>query len=502
MTLPRLSLAALSTADGPAPGPAVAGQKVSGPAVDPLTTRVGMVHLGVGAFHRAHQAVFTEDAAAATGDDRWGIMGVTQRTARVVEQLRPQDGLYGVLTKGRRETSLRIIGSMRDVAFLKSESARVLATIAAPTTHLVTLTVSEKGYRRAPSGALDLTDPDLAADLAALRREVSGTIDDAPARSPIGALTRGLARRFASGTPITVVCCDNMVDNGRIVAGLVASALATTPGTAALQDWVTSSVRFPVTMVNRITPATTPANRAEAATLLGLRDEGLVVGEPFAQWVIEDSFAGPRPAWELAGATLTDDVRPFERAKLRLLNGTHSAIAYLGALRGHQMIDEAMRDPDVLAVAQQLMNEARCTLEAPAGLDLDRYRAEILERFANPNIGYTTLQVAGDGSQKLPIRILGTVADRLAAGVVPEAATHAMAAWAVFVARGRDRTGRPLPLDDPLADRIRATAAGDDLGLADRMLNLTEVFPSPVRDNAGFRQSFRTSVATLLHQIP
>jgi fructuronate reductase len=489
VTLPRLSLAA--------PGPAALG-----PAVDPLTTGVGIVHLGVGAFHRAHQAVFTEDAAAAAGDDRWGIMGVSQRSARVVEQLRPQDGLYGVLTKGSRETSLRIIGSMRDVAFLRSESQRVLAAIAAPTTHVVTLTVSEKGYRRAASAALDLADADLAADLAALRRDVAGRADDAPARTPVGALTRGLARRFATGAPITIVCCDNMVDNGRIVAGLVASALDATPGAGPLRDWIATSVRFPVTMVDRITPATSAANRAEAATLLGLRDEGLVVGEPFSQWVIEDSFAGPRPAWELAGATLTRDVTPFERAKLRLLNGTHSTIAYLGALRGHRTIDEAMQDLEVLGAALSLMDEVEPTLGTPQGLDLARYRAEILERFDNPNIGYTTLQVASDGSQKLPIRVLGTVADRLAAGAVPEASTRAMAAWAVFVARGRDRNGQPLPLDDPMADRLHAAATGDDTGLADRMLELAEVFPAPVREHDGFRQAFRHEVAELLGQVP
>ena len=491
----RLTLATLRAAAG-RPG-------VTGPAVDPRATRVGVVHLGVGAFHRAHQAVFTEDAAAATGEDHWGILGVSQRTATVVDQLVPQDCLYGVLTKGRRETSLRLVGSMRGAAFLRDETARVLAAVAAPTTHVVTLTVSEKGYRRSPTGGPDLADPDLAADLEVLRREVTGGRDDAPARSPIGALARGLAwRHSAHGAPLTVVCCDNMVDNGHVVASLVGAVLDAVPGAGPLRAWVDDAVRFPVTMVDRITPATTAAHRAEAAALLGLTDHALVVGEPFAQWVIEDSFAGPRPAWERAGAMLTGDVAPFERAKLRLLNGAHSAIAYLGALRGHARIDEAVGDPAVASVAEALMAEVMPTLPPAPGLDLPRYAAEILERFANPAIGHTCLQVAGDGSQKLPIRVLGTVADRLADGVVPVAATRTMAAWAVFVARGQDRDGRPLPLDDPLAARLRAAAAGDEAGLADRLLGVSEVFPPAVRGHDGFRAELRAQVADLLTVVP
>lgn len=491
------------------------GSDVRGPAVDPRTTDVGIVHLGVGAFHRAHQAVFTEDAAAAGSDARWGILGVTQRSARVVDQLRPQDGLYSVLTTGRDATSLRVIGSLRDVAFVQEESERVLDALAAPTTHVVSSTVSEKGYRLARDGGPDLTDPGLAEDVRTLARElVEGRPSDDAARTPIGTLARGLARRWLrDGTPVTVVCCDNMVDNGRVVAGLVDGVLAAAgragdgagsgPGRGAdgLRAWVAEAVRFPVTMVDRITPATTDAHRAEAQALLGLRDEGLVVAEPFSQWVVEDDFAGPRPAWELAGVTLTDDVAPWERAKLRMLNGAHSTVAYLGALRGHRMIDEAMADEQVVSVARRLMDEdVAPTLTPPPGLDLARYREDILERFANPATGYTTWQVAGDGSQKLPIRILGTVADRLAAGVVPQAATRAMAGWVVFVARGRDVTGTELPLDDPWADRLRAAAAGDDAGLVDRMLDL-DVFPADVAGHDGFRTALRGEVADLLRMV-
>ncbi len=500
MTHPRLSLTTLDAAGWPRgrTGP------VTGPAVDPRATRVGIVHLGIGAFHRAHQAVLTEDAAALAGDDRWGILGVTQRSVAVVAQLRPQDCLFGVLTTDAHASSLRLVASVRDVAFARAEAGRVLAAIAAPTTHVVTLTVSEKGYRRMPDGSPDLTDPDLAADVAALRREVAGRPDDAPLLSPVGTLARGLVRRFAQtgGAPLTVVSCDNLAGNGAATEALVVGVLDAVPGAGPVLAWLGGSVRFPSTMVDRITPATTTAHRAQATALLGLHDEALVVAEPFLQWVVEDRFAGPRPAWERAGATLTADVGPFEQAKLRLLNGTHSAVAYLGALRGHRTIAAAMADPEVAALARQLQSEVVTTLTAPSGLDLDAYRASILERFANPTIGHPTLQVATDGSQKLPQRLVDAVAELLTAGTVPQGAVRALAAWAVFVGRGRDREGRPLPLDDPLADRLHDAAAGPDAGLADRMLTVTEVFPAAVTGHDGFRTAFRAEVADLLRQIP
>jgi fructuronate reductase len=495
--LPRLSLATLDAVGG----------DVQRPSVDPRSTTVGVVHLGVGAFHRAHQAVFTEEAAAAAGEDHWGVLGVTGRSPRVAEQLTPQDGLYGVLTKGRTTTSLRIIGSMRGAAALGTESERVLDAIAAPTTHVVSSTVSEKGYRRSPSGGADVAHPDLAADVAALTAELTGGSTTQATRTPIGALVRGLARRHRDhGAPLTVVCCDNMMGNGRVVERLVHGIVDAVPGreAAVLRVWVHDHVRFPATMVDRITPATTDAHRAEAQALSGVRDEALVVAEPFLQWVIEDRFAGPRPRWDLvAGATITDDVAPYERAKLRMLNGTHSAVAYLGALRGLRLVDEAVTDPEIGALARSLLDDDVIpTLTPPAGLDLHRYRDDILERFANPSTGYTTLQVAGDGSQKVPIRLLSTIADRLAAGVVPAAATRAVAAWLVFVARGRDVTGAALPLDDPDADRLRNAAVGSDVGLADRMLGLAGLFPESVREHDGFRAALRGEVADLLATVP
>ncbi|MBO3088097.1 mannitol dehydrogenase family protein [Cellulomonas dongxiuzhuiae] len=495
MTLPRLSAA--TWADRAARG---LPDEVRGPAVDPATLTIGQVHLGIGAFHRAHQAVCAEDAAAATGETGWGLLGVTQRSARVADQLGPQDGLYGVLTTGADATSLRVVGAVRGVAFPGRDTALVLDTVAAPTTHVVSLTVTEKGYRRAPDGRLDTAAHDVAADLASATGELRHD-DDAATLTPIGLLVRGLVRRHrTSGAPLTVVSCDNLTDNGAVLAGLVTQALAAVPGADDVAAWVASCVRFPSSMVDRIVPATSGAHRAEAEALLGLHDEALVAGEPYFQWVVEDDFAGPRPAWEHAGATFTHDVAPFERAKLRILNATHSTLAYHGALRGYATIAEAVADPDLEALVRALVDEdVLPTLVAPDGLDLPAYRDEVLHRFANPRTGHTTLQVAMDGSQKLPVRLLGTVADRLAAGSVPHAAARAVAGWVAYLRATTTGelvvAGRRVTLDDPLAARLADAVTGPDP--TDRVLALREVFPEHVAASSAFRDAVRAELRDL-----
>ncbi|MDQ0823221.1 fructuronate reductase [Arthrobacter sp. V1I7] len=470
--------------------------------MDPRALSTGIVHFGVGAFHRAHQAVYTEDAAAATGDPRWGILGVTGRSARVAEQLGPQDGLYSVLTKARDSESLRLIGSLRKVAFPAVDSAEVLRALASEDVHVASLTITEKGYPRTLSGELDTSNPGVAADIEALKAELAGRSFAGPARTPLGLLARGLARRYAgSGSPFAVLCCDNLMSNGKVTRDLV-HAVAGAARAEDMLEWLRKSVTFPSSMVDRIVPATTEANRRAAERILGVRDDGLVVAEPFGQWVIEDNFLGPRPAWERAGAILTDDVGPFEVAKLRMLNATHSLLAYLGALHGHQTIAGAVADDALLNEARNLQrNDVIPTLNAPPGLDLHEYGESILARFANPNLGHTTIQVAMDGSQKLPVRILGTVADRLAAGEVPYSAAMMLAGWMVFIYRGRDVNGKPLALDDPMADILRETAAGSEAGLADRLLGLKAIFPEKVSANAEFRGALAARVRRLLSDV-
>jgi fructuronate reductase len=415
---------------------------------------VGIVHLGIGAFHRAHQAVYTEDAGDSGG--RWGICGITQRSAAVAERLAPQDGLYSVLERGPGGVSARVIGAVREV--LTGEST--VERISDPAVNIVSLTVTEKGYRHDPAtGRLRQDDPEISLDLAGR-----------PPRTVIGRLARGLAGREA---PVTVLCCDNLTANGETLRALVEEYCER--GGVRLG----CEVSFPSTMVDRIVPATTPEDLDEAERLLGVRDEGVVVTEPFTQWVIEDDFAAGRPAWDAAGAILTGDVAPYEKMKLRLLNGAHSMLAYLGS--DFQYVSEAV---DVLGdVLRHYMDEdASPTLDVPSGFDLAAYKDSLLERFANPALRHRTAQIAMDGSQKLPLRLLGVVRDRLAAGAEPRWAALAVAAWMRHVHTARE-------LDDPMADLLRmAVARAETAGeVVDALLAITDVFGPDLRESEVFR---------------
>ncbi|GAA1717497.1 mannitol dehydrogenase family protein [Isoptericola hypogeus] len=513
--------------------------------VEPVTpAQVGVVHLGIGAFHRAHQAVFTELAARATGDLRWGILGVTQRSASVRDQLRPQGGVYAVLTTGTDATALDLVGSVVDVAWPAEDTPRVLAAIAAPTTHVVTLTVTEKGYARAAGGGLDVEK--VSSDLAALAAEhVLPAAEHVVARDPgphsrtdhmvggedghgragasaIGLLVRGLAARHREASaagerrPLTVLTCDNMVDNGRVLERLVREAVdAALPAGEgdALRAWLDADVTFPSSMVDRIVPATTAAQRDAVELELGVRDEGLVVGEPFRQWVIEDRFAGPRPPWEAAGATLTSDVAPWEQAKLRMLNGTHSLLAYAGRLAGHATLADAVADPALRARAEAFMfDDALPTLSPPDGADLHAYGESLLERFGNPATGHTTVQVSMDGTQKIPIRWGGVVADRLAAGEVPAGAAFALAAWCELVRR-EVSAGREV--DDPRAAELRAAvaravegagrgdgAAASPEAVARALVALPGLLPAGTASDARFLDAVVAEVAGLRTLVP
>jgi fructuronate reductase len=477
---PRLSLAGLTRVPA-----------AYRPAIDPRQRRVRIVHLGIGAFHRAHQAYYTEES----GD--WGSCGVTQRSPRVAQQLAPQDCLYTLLVRDSEDASPRVIGAVREVMYGGGDPAAVAARIADPEVSIVSLTVSEKGYRYDPATRrLRLTDEEIAADLAGR-----------PPRTVIGQLTAGLAARAAAGAaPVTVVCCDNLPANGPMVRGLVldyAHAWAARhPGgvrPGALLDWIGAQVAFPATMVDRIAPATRDADLADVAALLGVRDLAAVVAEPFTQWVIEDSFAGPRPAWERAGAQLVTDVEPYEKVKLRMLNGTHSAVAYLGGLAGHEFIAGAVADDVLAGYAYRLMTtDIAPTLTAPPDMDLGEYAAQVLRRFGNTALRYRCAQVAMDGSQKLPYRLRDTIADRLAAGATPVRATLAFAAWMRQVWTQRADDGRPFPVDDPMADVFRArlaeagvdgetVSAGQAGRVAEALLGVGEVF-GDLAESAVFRE--------------
>ena len=439
---------------------------------DAVTT--GVVHLGPGAFHRAHQApVF--DALLAR-DPRWGVCGVSLRSPAVRDALTPQDGLY-TLALLDAEVRVRIIGAVKQLLTAPQTPAAVLERLADVRTRMITLTVTEKGYCLTPGGDLDLAHPDVAFDL---------TRPASPS-SAAGWLVEGLRQRRSAGAPgLPVVSCDNLTDNGGKLGRAVAT-LARAQGDARLADWIEGEVRFPNTMVDSITPATDDALRACAQDLIGLEDAWPVQREAFSQWVIEDRLGSVAPDLASAGVTLVAQVRPFELAKLRLLNGAHSTLAYIGLLAGFETVSEAMADPALAAFVERLMRENIAPSLTPTpGLDLPAYITAILARFRNPAIAHQLAQIAWDGSQKLPFRLLGTITDALAAGRAVDRLVIPVAAWMLFAAR-RARGAKPLV--DPLADKIAQVAAAP-IGLQpERFLALSTVFPPALAGNARFRDA-------------
>jgi fructuronate reductase len=470
--------------------------RVPTPLASPLDANaigVGIVHMGLGAFHRAHQAVYTQEAMAATDDVRWGICGVTQRSTAVQDALGPQDGLYTVIQRGACGPSLGVQAAVREILFAQVQAADIISRLAAPSTHVVTLTVTEKGYRHdAADGRLRRDDPQLRADL-------SG----ATPRTVIGQLARGLQERCRRGSgPITIVCCDNLMTNGKVLRALIEDFCSLLPERegSELADWVAVHARFPSTMVDRIVPATTPTDRALAASELGLRDEGVVTTEPFSQWVIEDCFAADRPAWEKVGATLTGDVAPYEQMKLRLLNAPHLALAYLGSLSGSRTIANAIGRDDLAHFVRGLMDiDMSPTLSVPEGFDLWNYKESLLQRFGNPALRHQTRQVAMDGSQKLPQRLLQPIRERLAVGAQPRFACLALAAWMRYVTAERDETGAAINVDDPLAAdlaRVRA-GAGSPADIVDSLFRLRRIFPDDLAGDQVLRQLTIESLSDL-----
>ncbi|MCB9947313.1 MAG: mannitol dehydrogenase family protein [Rhodospirillaceae bacterium] len=465
---------------------------VGRPGYDRGRAGIGIVHLGLGAFHRAHQAVYTDDVMGREGGD-WAISGVSLRHGDTRCALAPQDGLYTVAVRSGEPDRLRVIGSVREILVAPEQPEAVLARLIAPQTRIVTLTVTEKGYCHDPAtGELRLDDAGIRHDLAH---------PDRP-HTVIGYLVAALARRRTAGTaPFTPLTCDNLPANGRTLGRLVLAYARALDG--GLADWIGQAVPFPSTMVDRIVPATTQDDRAAVDARLGLADAWPVVTEPFTQWVIEDRFAGPRPAWELAGAELVEDVEPYEHMKLRLLNGSHSTMAYLGYLAGYETIAETMADPAFVTLIGRMMDrEVTPTLTVPASADLGRYKAALLDRFANPGLKHRTWQIAMDGSQKLPQRLLGTVRDRLAAGRSIARLALAVAGWMRYVT-GIDEAGRPIEVSDPLAGDLRRLAdqAGrDPAALADALLSVKAVFGSDLPQNMAFRSTVTSALGTLIHQ--
>lgn len=437
------------------------------PRYDRSGITTGIVHLGVGAFHRAHQAVYTDDVLA--HDPQWGIVAASLRSPDTYDALKPQDGLYMLSVRSKDEEALRVIGSIRQVIVAPQAVEALLHAMSDPRTRIVSLTVTEKGYCHDPAtGALNEAHPDIVHDLANphLPRSAPGFI--------IEALRR---RRIAGVKPFTVMSCDNLPSNGRTVKRVLTRfAELAAPD---LGRFVEDEVSCPSTMVDRIVPATSDQDRERISAALGLRDAWPVVTEPFTQWVIEDRFTQGRPAWEEAGAEFVADVEPYEHMKLRLLNGSHSTLAYLGYLAGYETVAQTMADPAFIRLIVGLMDEeVTPTLHMPPGADLTSYKRALIERFKNPALKHRTWQIAMDGSQKLPQRLLGTVRDRLRENAPIRRLALGVAAWMRYVT-GLDEKGEAIDLRDPMAARLRecaGRAAGSAERLASELFAIREIF--------------------------
>ncbi|MEP9358615.1 mannitol dehydrogenase family protein [Sphingomonas sp. KR3-1] len=452
---------------------------VARPGHDPAAIRTGVVHFGPGAFHRAHQAAYFDRVL--DSDPRWGIAAVSLRSAGTVDALKAQDGLY-TLAVIDREPSTRIIAAHSD-AIGPGEGAKLRTLLADPAIKLATSTVTEKGYCLAADGSLDFNHSDIVHDRAR---------PSEPA-SVIGWIVAGLADRRAAGAPpFAMLCCDNMTGNGgKLRAACVSLAREWDAG---LADWIGAEVAFPDSMVDSITPASDPAFLARIAEQLGVTDQAAVQRERFTQWVLQRFNPADGPDLAAAGVTLTNDVQGYEQAKLRILNGAHSSLAYIGLALGHETVFEAVSDPALGGFVDRLMHDDIAgALKPVEGLDVQGYADAVLGRFRNPAIRHLLSQIAWDGSQKLPYRLLDTVRDRLAAGQDVARLAVPVAAWIAFLHR-KAQLGETIT--DPLADMLAGAASGSDPAAA--VLALRQVFPAQLAEDARFRDAVVAAVPAFL----
>lgn len=409
-------------------------------AIQPLgKAPVRIVHMGLGAFHRSHQAWYTQHASDAA---EWGIASFTGRRPDAAEVLVPQDGLYTLVERSDAGDSFEVIGSIVE-AVDGADVERFVELVSAPSTSLITLTITEAAYRLGVDGKLDSQAPDVVADLAVL---AGGSASGKPA-TPLGRLVLGLAERRAAGAgPLAVVCCDNLSNNGTVARSAVTGMAGAFD--AGLAAWIDANVSFVSTSVDRITPRTTAADIDAVAEACGYRDESPVVAEPFVNWVLSGDFPAGRPRWEDAGAVFVDEIEPYENRKLWLLNGAHSLLAYAGQLRGHKTVAEALADEFCRRAVEEFWDEAAANL--PGGdLRIPEYRAALLKRFGNSRIAHHLAQIAMDGSTKLRMRALPVLRAERAAGRSGRASARMIAAWTAY-------TATAATVQDPLATDIAA----------------------------------------------
>lgn len=462
---PRLSSKTLSLAK---PGVVV-------PRYDRSKTEIGIVHFGPGAFHRGHQACYFDSLLEK--DPRWAISGAELLPNGLAAEAVPQDHLY-IVAQLDAQVRYRVVGSHKEYLKAYGEADKIFARLLDPKVKLVTMTVTEKGYYLGGDGTLDLDNPAIKADLE----------NPTAPKSLIGWITEGLARRKAAKmVPFIPVSCDNMVMNGHKLHGAVLK-YAEARGDRDLTAWIRDNVRFPSTMVDSITPAATDELKDRIAAETGLRDEAPVQREAFLQWAVEEMLGEDAPDLASVGALMVKDVAAYEFAKLRLLNGAHSTLAYAGLMRGRESVGEAMGDAKLAQAVERMMREDIVpTLRPAPGLDFGSYISDLLNRFRNPALTHKLIQIASDGSLKLPIRILGPVEDAMKAGRSIRRFTISLAAWMRFVER-QAKAG--IPLADPIAEKLAGVGkacTGSAAADVAKFLALGEVFPAELAANSEFK---------------
>ena len=463
--------------------------KVAKPTYLDSDTQHGIAHFGVGGFHRAHQAFYTDALMDQGRDLDWSICGIGLRPEdrKVRDDLAGQDYLYTLFELGDSDdTQSRIIGSISDMLLAEDSIQAVIDKLASPHIRIVSLTITEGGY------CIDDSTGEFMAHLPQIQQDLAQP--HAP-RTVFGVLCAALSQRRANNTPaFTVMSCDNLPHNGKVARkALLAFAALSNPD---LHDWIAANVSFPNAMVDRITPMTSNAHRLQLHDQLGIDDAWPVVCEPFIQWVLEDKFSNGRPAWETVGVQLTDDVTPYEEMKIKLLNGSHLALTYLGFLKGYRFVHDTMNDPLFVAYMRAYMDKDVTPQLAPVpGIDLTAYKNTLVQRFSNQAIADQLERVCSDGSSKFPKFTVPTINRLIADGAELKRAALVVAAWALYL-KGVDETGQTYAIPDPRAEFCQALVADDEL-IVQRLLGVEEIFGTAIAQSAEFVAAFEWCLNSL-----
>ena len=463
--------------------------KVAKPTYLDSDTQHGIAHFGVGGFHRAHQAFYTDALMDQGRDLDWSICGIGLRPEdrKVRDDLAGQDYLYTLFELGDSDdTQSRIIGSISNMLLAEDNIQAVIDKLASPHIRIVSLTITEGGY------CIDDSTGEFMAHLPQIQQDLAQP--QAP-RTVFGVLCAALAQRRTNHTPaFTVMSCDNLPHNGNVARkALLAFAALSNPD---LHDWIAANVSFPNAMVDRITPMTSNAHRLQLHDQLGIDDAWPVVCEPFIQWVLEDKFSNGRPAWETVGVQLTDDVTPYEEMKIKLLNGSHLALTYLGFLKGYRFVHDTMNDPLFVAYMRAYMDKDVTPQLAPVpGIDLTAYKNTLVQRFSNQAIADQLERVCSDGSSKFPKFTVPTINRLIADGAELKRAALVVAAWALYL-KGVDETGQTYAIPDPRAEFCQALVADDEL-IVQRLLGVEEIFGTAIAQSAEFVAAFEWCLNSL-----